>query len=59
MTKMPSLTPVFYTSLFIEKNVKVRSDAEYKEMTNSTLVYEPNAGAGSQPMSTAVHIEPK
>jgi hypothetical protein len=33
-------------------------------LTNSALVYEPKCGgggevAGSQPMSTAVHMEPK
>jgi hypothetical protein len=33
-------------------------------MTNSVLVYEPNCGgrgviAGSEPMSSAVHMEPK
>jgi hypothetical protein len=40
-------------------------DVVYLGLTNSALVYKPKSGgrgvgvAGSQPMSTAVHMEPK
>ncbi len=66
--------PVFYF-LNNEKKALVWTRGSQREIiylgwltivTNSTLVYEPKRGgrggggvAGSQPMSTAVHIEPK
>jgi hypothetical protein len=55
---------MFY--LFVVESDKLVSAAgSYKEMSSvmAALVYEPKCGgggvAGSQPMSTAVHMEPK
>ncbi len=50
--------PVLYDTPGITKRLRL------SWLTNSALVYEPECGrrgevAGSQPMSTAVHMEPK
>ncbi len=47
----------------IQQHQGVTKRCRLSWLTNSALVYEPKCGgervAGSQPMSTAVHMEPK
>jgi hypothetical protein len=56
---------VFYNEIYLYSRGSQR-DAVLSWLTNSPLVYEPNCGgmgvgggAGSQSMSTVVHMEPK
>ncbi len=62
--RAPSFVRISVDLKYIYESIKyrVKKRCRLSLLTNRALVYEPKCGggvAGSQPMSTALHMEPK